>query len=106
MTQMRDYSASRSRKEPRFQGEVAAAEAELSLGEAIAMRRGKRNLSLEEVTEITDIPVERIEALESGDGATVNEMLWLLHALDLSIFVGPAFSVTVHGPTLLRRSAG
>jgi transcriptional regulator with XRE-family HTH domain len=106
MTHMRDYIASRSQREPRFQAEVDAAEAELALAEALAVRRRERKLSLEEVAATTNISVERIEAIESGDGATVNEMLWLLHALDLSISVGPAFSVAAHGPTLLRRSAG
>jgi hypothetical protein len=105
MTHMRDYIAGRSQTEPRFQAEVAAAEAELALAEALAVRRRERSLTLEEIA-ATNIPAERIEAIESGDGATVNEMLWLLHALELSISVGPAFSVAALGPTLLRRSAG
>jgi transcriptional regulator with XRE-family HTH domain len=97
---------SRLQREPRFREELASANAELALGEAIVHRRHERNLSLEQIADLTGIPMERLEAIEAGDSMSLPEVLWLVHVLDLSVSIGANFHVNAQAPRFMRRSAG
>ena len=100
----REYIAERNRREPRFKAEVDAATAELAIGELLVNRWHERNLSTAELTDMTGISGERLEAIAAGDSLTVHEVLWLLHVLDLSLVIDQDFHVTSRAPRLLRRS--
>ena len=89
----RDYVRERGQREPRFAVERQAMDAELALGEAIVRRREERAISVAELADVTGIPAERLEAIEEGDTLTLHEMLWLLHALELSVILGPDFQL-------------
>jgi transcriptional regulator with XRE-family HTH domain len=102
----RDYIADRIRREPRFQAELEVAEAELAIGELLVNRWHEKNLSIAQLMELTGISQERLEAVEAGDSMTLHEVLWLLHALDVSISIDQDFHVASHSPKLLRRSVG
>ena len=87
------YVAQRSQREPRFASEREAAAAELAVGEAIFGRREELGRSLVELAAMTGIAEERLRALEEGEAMTLHEVLWLAHALDLSVSLGPGFHV-------------
>jgi transcriptional regulator with XRE-family HTH domain len=102
----REYVSDRSKREPRFQAEIVAASAELVLGEAIVNRRHERNLSLPQLSDVTGIPLERLELIEEDDALMLHEVLWLLHALDLSVSIDSEFQVSTHVHRFLGRSGG
>ena len=96
----RAYVAERSQREPRFEAERDAAAAELALGELLVRRRDEWNLSLGQVAQTTGIAEERLEAIEEGESMTFHEVLWLLHALDLSVSIDAHFNVRSNAPAV------
>jgi transcriptional regulator with XRE-family HTH domain len=101
----RDYIADRARREPRFTAERQAAAAELALGDALVRRRHESHLTLSQLAEETGIPEERLEAIEEGESMTFHEVLWLLHALDISLSIEPDFSLAPRASAISRHSA-
>lgn len=101
-----DYIADRTRREPRLQAEIAAAEAELAVGELIVNRRREHGMSLAEIAEMSGITLSRLEAIEEGDALTLHELLWLLHALDLSVAFDQDFHILSHTSSVLGRATG
>jgi hypothetical protein len=102
----RDYIADRERREPRFAAERQVAAAELTLGEALVHRRHQWNLTFAQLAEQTGIPEDRLEAIEEGESMTFHEVMWLLHALEVSLSIGPDFDLAIEVPTISRRSVG
>jgi transcriptional regulator with XRE-family HTH domain len=103
----RDYVADRTAREPLFENERNAAAAELMLSGAIAARRQSLKVSLEHLANETGIPEDRLEAIEDGESMTLNEALWLLHALDLRTSIDGGFRlVTAPMPRLTVRFIG
>lgn len=101
----REYISRRQNRDPRFAAELNAAAAELAMGEAIVRRCQELGLSQPQLTDLTGFSAERLEAIESGDSLTFHELLWFAHVLDLSVSVGPDFSVTIQAPRMLSRTA-
>ena len=83
------YVADRISRDPRFETEMLAARAELEFAAEIAEQRRIRKMTLETLSSETGIPITRLEALEEGDSATLNEILWLSHVFDLVVSVNP-----------------
>jgi len=81
----RNYIVNRGQREPRFTVERQAAAAELALGEALVRRRHEWGSTLAQLAEQTGIAEERLEAIEEGESMTFHEVLWLLHALEVSM---------------------
>lgn len=104
------YVASRTAIDPRFELEQTVAKAELAFTEAIVDQRSAQQLSLDALSNLTGIAVVRLEALEEGESATLHEVLWLSHALNLVISVTPdlqlwaSVSVNVTPRTLMPAS--
>lgn len=88
-----DYVASRTALEPRFEHEQLVAKAELAFTEVIVDQRNAQQLTLDALSNLTGIAVERLAALEEGESATLHEVLWLSHALNLVISVTPDFQI-------------
>jgi transcriptional regulator with XRE-family HTH domain len=87
------YVTERQQREPRFGAERQVAAAEFFLGETLARRRHELNVSLAQLAATTGITEERLEEIEAGDSLTLHEVLWLLHALEVSVIIGPDFEV-------------
>lgn len=100
----RNYVADREQREPRFTVERQAAIAELALGEALVRRRHEWNITLAQLAKQTGISEERLEAIEEGESMTLHEVLWLLHALDVSLTIGTDFDLIPRATTISKRS--
>jgi hypothetical protein len=90
---LENYVASRTAIDPRFEHEQIVAKAELAFTEAMVDQRNVQQLSLVALSDLTGIAVERLEALEEGESATLHEVLWLSHALNLVISVTPDLQI-------------
>ena len=88
------YVAERTAREPRFADERKAAAAELALGELLVRRRVERDVSLASLAELTGISESRLDDIEAGDGLTLQEVLWLVHPLDLNVAIEAGFAVS------------
>ena len=99
------YLTERSGRDPRFADERKAAIAELALGELLVDRRMERNLSVEQLAEVTGISKARLDDIEAGESLTLHEVLWLVHALDLDVMIGPGFMVSSGTPISEEKAA-
>jgi hypothetical protein len=57
-------------------------------------------VSLAQLAQTTGIAEERLEAIEGGESMTLHEVLWLLHALDLSVSIDAHFNVRFNAPAV------
>jgi hypothetical protein len=90
---LQDYVEVRDARDPGFEAEVRAAEAEMVLGEALARRREEHGLALAQLADTSGIPEARLAAIEAGEAMTLHEVLWLLHALEMSVSIGADFRI-------------
>lgn len=100
----RNYVAAREQREPRFAAERQVAFAELALGEALVRRRHEWSITLAQLAKQTGISEERLEAIEEGESMTLHEVLWLLHALEVSLTIGTDFDLTPRVTAVSKRS--
>lgn len=101
-----DYVAVRRSADPRFAGHQAVAKAELAFALALRRRREALNLSYTQLADATAIDPHRLEAIEEGDGVSLSETLWLVHALGISITVEPDFAIASSPRVALRVATG
>lgn len=92
------YVAERTARDPRFADERSAAIAELAVGEMIVRRRVARGMSLQTLSDMTGISEARLDDLEAGESLSLHELLWLAHALDLNVSIGPGFAISTVSP--------
>jgi hypothetical protein len=59
-------------------------------------------MSRETLSAETGILKERLEALEEGDSATFDEVLWLSHVLQISGAIAPEFQISTDAQPQLR----
>jgi transcriptional regulator with XRE-family HTH domain len=88
------YVANRVHRDPRFAFDRAAAAAELEFASVVAEQRHARKMNLETLADETGISIERLGAIEGGETATLSEVLWLAHILDLAISIDSDLRLT------------
>lgn len=83
--QHEEYIEEQMDADPRFGSRLAVAQACLNFSETIEWERSQRRISIEQLAQETDLPEDRITAIEEGETPSLEEVLLLSSVLQLDI---------------------
>lgn len=95
--QHEEYIEEQLDADPRFGSRLAVAQACLDFSETVEWERSQRRMSVEELAQETDLPEDRITAIEEGETPSLEEVLLLGSVLQLDIVFDHRTGMKVSG---------
>lgn len=95
--QHEEYIEEQTDADPRFSIRLAVAQACMNFSEAVEWERSQRRISISQLAQETDLPEDRIAAIEEGETPSLEEVLLLSSVLQLDIAIDHRAGMKISG---------